>query len=285
MRVWLNGGEPVRADTGGRFLDAFAVAKVAPRSYTPAYGLAEATVLVSATRPDSPGTVLRVDAAALERNEVVLVEPDESGARTVCGDGVAAPGQEIAIVDPARSTPVAPGTVGEVWLRGPSVCPGYWKRPVETADTFGGRIVGDDRGPWLRTGDLGFMHGDELVICGRVKDLIIVHGRNIHPQDIEFVAEFAHPAVRLGAAAAFAVQDAGGGDVPVIIAEVDGEPDTDEVRAAISTAVRREFELHVADVLLVGPRQVPKTSSGKKQRTASRALWQRARDERPLTAS
>jgi acyl-CoA synthetase (AMP-forming)/AMP-acid ligase II len=156
------------------------------------------------------------------------------------------------------------------------VCRGYWQRPEETEETFGARIQGDDGGPWLRTGDLGFMHGPELVLCGRAKDLIIIHGRNIHPQDLEFTAEHAHPAVRLGGCAAFPVQG-DGGDAAVVVAEVDGEPDPEEVGTAIKTAVWRTFEVEVADVLLVGPQQVPKTSSGKKQRKASRELWREAR--------
>ncbi|HKO25823.1 MAG TPA: fatty acyl-AMP ligase, partial [Solirubrobacteraceae bacterium] len=276
VRVFINGAEPVRHHTGERFLDAFAVAGARPEAYTPGYGLAEFTVLVTAAPPDSSGLVVWVDAAALERDEVVLTEPDAPGARAICGDGVPPPGHELAIVDPTAGTLAPPAQVGEVWLRGPSVCRGYWQRPAETEETFGARIAGDDGGPWLRTGDLGFMHGRELVLCGRAKDLIIIHGRNIHPQDLEFSAEHAHPSVRLGGCAAFAVQG-DGADAAVVVAEVDGEPDPEEVATAIKTAVWRTFEVEVADVLLVGPQQVPKTSSGKKQRNASRELWREAR--------
>jgi acyl-CoA synthetase (AMP-forming)/AMP-acid ligase II len=171
--------------------------------------------------------------------------------------------------------------VAEVWIAGPSVCKGYWRRPEETELFFGARIAGESGGPYLRTGDLGFMHEDQLIICGRAKDLVVIHGRNIHPQDVEQTAESAHPAIRVGAAAAFAIEtDAG--EALVIIAEVDGEPDTAEVTVAISAAVLREFELHVADVLLLGPQQTPKTTSGKKQRAASRELWSKARGERAV---
>jgi acyl-CoA synthetase (AMP-forming)/AMP-acid ligase II len=283
MRVFINGAEPVRETTRERFLAAFAVAGVRPESYTPAYGLAEATVLVTATPADSSGMVLWADVAALERDEIVLTDPGDSEARTICGDGFPAPDQEVAIVNPASNATVEAGRVGEVWLRGPSVCAGYWHRPAETKESFGARIAGDDGGPWLRTGDLGFLHGGELVICGRAKDLIVVNGRNIHPQDIEFAAELAHPAVRLGACAAFAV-DTESGEVAVIVAEVDGEPSAAEVSAAIKSAVWRDFEVELADVLLVGPQQVPKTSSGKKQRSASRALWSEARNSTSVQA-
>lgn len=282
MRVFINGAEPVREQTGRRFLDAFAVAGVRPEAYKPAYGLAESTVLVTATPPDSSALVLWVDAAALERDEVVLAEPGEPGARPICGDGVPGPGHEIAIVDAASATTVEAGQVGEVWLRGPSVCRGYWRRPGATVETFGARIAGDVGGPWLRTGDLGFLHGGELVICGRAKDLIVIRGRNIHPQDLEFSAEHAHPAVRVGGCAAFAIQRDDGLELAVILAEVDGEPDPEEVCTAIRTAVWRDFEVELGDVLLVGPQQVPKTSSGKKQRSASRALWREARSSQAV---
>ncbi len=276
MRVWINGAEPVRQQTRDRFLEAFAVANVRPESHTPAYGLAEATVLVTAAPADSSGLVVWADSTALERNEVILVAPDEPGARPLCGDGVPGPGFDVRIVDPATGDLAAPGQVAEVWLRGPSVCRGYWERPTDTAEVFGAEITGDDGGTYLRTGDLGFIHDGELVICGRAKDLIVVHGRNIHPQDVEMLVELAHPAVRVGAAAAFSIE-VEDGEALVIVAEVDADPDPAEVSAAVSATVGREFEVHVADVLLVGPQTVPKTSSGKKQRAASRALWRSAR--------
>jgi acyl-CoA synthetase (AMP-forming)/AMP-acid ligase II len=283
MRFFANGSEPVRESTRERFLEAFAVAGLPTESYSPGYGLAEATVVVTATPPDSAGVVLWADAAALERDEVRLTEPGDPSARSICADGVLGPHHEIAIVDLISDTPAAPGRVGEVWLRGPSVCRGYWRRPAETAATFSARIVGDDGGPWLRTGDLGFMHDGQLVICGRAKDLIVIRGRNIHPQDIEFAAEMAHPALRLGGSAAFAAATDDGTEAAVVVAEVDGEPDVDEVSRAIKSAVWRDFEVEVSDVLLVGPQQVPKTSSGKKQRGASRAIWREAREPSQLT--
>jgi acyl-CoA synthetase (AMP-forming)/AMP-acid ligase II len=282
MRVFINGAEPVRELTGQRFLEAFAVSGLRPNAYAPAYGLAEASVLVSSTPADSSGLVLWADTAALERDEVVLAEPGEPGSRSICGDGVMGPEHELAIVDPATRTRVSPDQVGEVWLRGPSICRGYWRRAAETEATFGAMIGGEEGLTWLRTGDLGFMHEGELVLCGRAKDLIVVRGRNIHPQDLEFSAEQSHAAVRLGGSAAFAIQGDDGIETTVILAEVDGEPEAEEVCAAIKTAVWRDFEVELADVLLVGPQQVPKTSSGKKQRAASRRLWQETRESSPV---
>jgi acyl-CoA synthetase (AMP-forming)/AMP-acid ligase II len=278
MEMWCNGAETVREYTRDRFLDAFAVAGIRPESYTPGYGLAESTVLVSATAAAArPGRVLWAQADALERDRIVLCEEREEGARPLVCDGIPAQGYDVRIVDPSTATEVGSDRIGEVWLRGPSVCAGYWHRPAETEAVFGGRLAGDDGGPYLRTGDLGFMYEGELVICGRSKDLIVVNGRNIHPQDVELTAELAHDAIRLGGSAAFAIEDKSS-EALVVVAEVDGEPDAHTVSAAILSAVLRDFELRVADVLLVGPRQVPKTSSGKKQRSAARELWLEARD-------
>jgi acyl-CoA synthetase (AMP-forming)/AMP-acid ligase II len=130
----------------------------------------------------------------------------------------------------------------------------------------------------MRTGDLAFMHDGEVVICGRAKDLIVIHGRNLYPQDIELAVEFAHDAVRSGGSAAFAIDD-GDHEGLVVVAEVDGEPEEGEVADAVAAAVLRDFELRVEDVLLVEPFTVPKTSSGKKQRSATRRLWSTARAE------
>lgn len=277
VRVFINGAEPVRRGTRDRFIEAFAVSKFPAEAHTPAYGLAESTVLVSAAPFDSPGGLVWVDAAALEADEVVLREPGDPGARELCADGVPAPGYGIRIVDPTTQQPLPPNRVGELWIKGPSVCPGYWKREAETKEAFGG-VLPDDDGQFLRTGDLAFLYNGEIVICGRAKDLIVIHGRNLYPHDIELAAETAHEAVRLGGSAAFAVEHDDTESL-VVVAEVNGEPDEAEVGTAIRTAVLQEFELNVSDVLLVAPFTVPKTSSGKKQRTATRRLWQAARSD------
>ena len=158
--------------------------------------------------------------------------------------------------------------------------PGYWRREDATEEYFRAHLA-DGTGPFLRTGDLAFIHDDELVICGRAKDLIVIRGRNIYPQDVEQSAELAHPALRLGGGAAFAVEDEGGTELEslVLVCEVDGEPDEPEVAAAIKSVVLREYDLHVHDVLLVPPYSVPKTSSGKKQRSSTKRLWLAARGQ------
>lgn len=276
--TFINGAEPVRRRTRDRFLEAFAASGFPPGAYSPGYGLAEATVVVSVTLPGDPGTVIWVDAAELEQHRVVLREEGAAGVRELCTDGVISADYDARIVDPETGQESAPGAVGELWLRGPSVSPGYWRREEATEQTFAGHLP-DGSGPYLRTGDLAFLHEGALVICGRAKDLIVIRGRNLYPQDIEQTTELAHAALRLGGSAAFAVEDESGTEMEslVLVSEVDGEPDEQEVVAAIKSVVLREFELHVGDVLLVPPYTVPKTSSGKKQRAASRRLWHAAR--------
>jgi acyl-CoA synthetase (AMP-forming)/AMP-acid ligase II len=282
MRVLVNAAEPVRRHTRDRFLDAFAPSGLSREAHTPAYGLAEATVLVSAVPGDTPGRVVTVDAAALERHELIFSTGEGGQTRELCTDGVIGAGFDARIVDPVTCEELTAGRIGELWLRGPSVSPGYWRRPEMTEETFGGMTSKGD-GPFLRTGDLGFMSEGEFVICGRAKDLIVIHGRNLYPQDIELAAEFAHEAVRSGGTAAFSIDD-GGHERLVVVAEVNGEPDEDEVHRAVTSAVLREFELNVEDVLLVEPFKVPKTASGKKQRSATRRLWSDARARKDAAA-
>jgi acyl-CoA synthetase (AMP-forming)/AMP-acid ligase II len=281
-RCLINGAEPVRRRTRDRFVEAFAASGFRPEAYSPGYGLAEASVFVSVTPLDTPGRVFYLQADALERNELRFCEPGDPAARELCGAGILGESFEALIVDPEQCTVVPEGRVGELWLRGPSVCDGYWKRPEMSQEVFRATPAGG-AGEYLRTGDLAFFHDDELVICGRLKDLIIIHGRNLHPQDVELSAELAHEAVRSGGSAAFPI-DKAQEEALVVVAEVDGTPEENEVAAAIRSAVWREFEVRVADVLLVPPYTVPKTSSGKKQRGAARALWTKARTGEPSAA-
>jgi acyl-CoA synthetase (AMP-forming)/AMP-acid ligase II len=276
VQFLVNGAEPVRLATGERFAEAFASSGLRPRAHTPAYGLAESTVCVSCSVSDTPGNAVWVDGAALESDTVVMREPGDQGVRELCLDGRPASEYDVRIVNPQSRKQAGPDQVGELWLAGPSVSPGYWRREQESEEAFGGRLADDGSGPYLRTGDLAFLHDGEIVICGRLKDLIVIHGRNLYPHDIEFVAEESHEAVRRGGSAAFAV-DEGDTEALVLVAEIDGEPDEAAVVAAIRAAVLREFDLRVRDVLLVAPMTVPKTSSGKKQRSATRELWRAAR--------
>ncbi|MFZ0142649.1 MAG: fatty acyl-AMP ligase [Aeromicrobium sp.] len=277
VRCLINGAEPIRKRTRDRFLGAFGPSGLPDSTHTAGYGLAESSVLVTTTPAGRSVDVIWVDAKALEQHDVVLRNEDDEGVRELCSCGILGPGYDARIVDPTTLEEMPEGRVGELCLRGPSVCPGYWNREDMTKEMFGVTVAGDDGGPYLRTGDLAFFHENELVICGRAKDLIVMRGRNLYPQDIELAAELAHDAVRHGGSAAFTL-DGDMGETLGIVAEVDGEPDAAAVSSAIKEAVLREFEVQVSDVMLVAPYRVPKTSSGKKQRSATRRLWAEARE-------
>jgi amino acid adenylation domain-containing protein/non-ribosomal peptide synthase protein (TIGR01720 family) len=267
-RVAFNGAEPVRPETLDRFTEAFAPAGFRATALCPCYGLAEATLMVSMSTPGSLPAVREVDAAGLARHRV---EPPRRP-RRLAGSGTVAPGAEVAIVHPRSRRRLDEGRVGEVWVAGPLVAAGYWNRTRETARTFRARPVGDDGGAWLRTGDLGFLADGELFVTGRIKDLMVIRGRNVYPQDVERTAEASHPAFQPGGAAAFAVE-AGGRERLAVALEVGRHfraGDAGEAVAALRQAVLDEHEAEVYGVALLSPSTLPRTSSGKVRRRACR---------------
>jgi acyl-CoA synthetase (AMP-forming)/AMP-acid ligase II len=286
-RVAYNGAEPIRADTLRRFFEAFRPAGFRWASYYPVYGLAEATLAVSSERRADPPAICRLGAAALAADRVADA-PGAGGVDLVaCGRPPA--DTRLVIADPATGHRCGPDRVGEIWVAGPSVAQGYWRRPDLTAETFGARLAGEDAGPFLRTGDLGLQRDGRLVVTGRLKDLVIVRGKKHYPQDLELSAETSHPALRPGGAAAFAVDDPGGERV-VLVAEVEprhvprdgraGPPrashsaDLAAAVAAVRQALSEQHELQVHAVTLIAPGGLPKTTSGKQQRHAARAAWE-----------
>lgn len=273
----INASEPVRLASMTDFAKRFAVAGFRERSFVPLYGLAECTVFTSATAGRSPQAA-RVDAAALAHGEFT---PARSGqpARTVvsCGAPVAA---EVRVADPRTGAPLPPGRVGEIWLRGPSVTAGYWHNEDATRRVFRATAPGQTT-EFLRTGDLGVHHDGELYITGRLKEVLIVRGRNLYPHDIEHELRAHHP--ELGnVGAAFCV--------PAETGEPEGEPGPDELvvahevrevaparlaalASAMKTTVAREFGVSVRDVLLLPRGGVPRTSSGKIERSRMREQY------------
>jgi acyl-CoA synthetase (AMP-forming)/AMP-acid ligase II len=250
-RVAFNGAEPVRAATLDAFAAAFAPAGFRRRAFYPCYGLAEATLFVSGGDPDAPPVL---------HNSLV-------------GCGRAWPGERLAIVDPETGKLVPAGEEAEVWVAGPSVADGYWGRPEETAHTFGARLAETGEGPFLRTGDLGRLGADgELFVTGRLKDLIVIRGRNLYPHDLERTAEESHPALRPGGAAAFSVE-ADGEERLVVAVEVERRRETEsrEAAEAIRAAVLHEHEISPWEVVPIRAGTLPKTSSGKVRRLACRA--------------
>ncbi|MGH9665299.1 MAG: beta-ketoacyl synthase N-terminal-like domain-containing protein, partial [Bryobacteraceae bacterium] len=254
MRIAYDGSEPVRAETLDRFAAAFAGCGLRPEALYPCYGLAEATLLVTGSSVDE-----RPVTGAFDRRLVSSGQPSI--------------GCTVVVVDPERCIPLEDGGTGEIWVAGPHIAHGYWGRTEETERTFGARLASGE-GPFLRTGDLGFRQDAELFVTGRLKDLLIIRGRNHYPQDIELTAERSHPALTPNGVAAFSVE-VDGEERPVLVCEVNRDHlrrlDTEAVAAAIRRAVAEEHDLGLHAVLLLKPTALPRTSSGKIQRHACSA--------------
>ncbi|RKG67197.1 non-ribosomal peptide synthetase, partial [Corallococcus exercitus] len=262
------GAEPVRASTLERFSQAFASCGFRREAFYPCYGLAEASLIVSGGAKEALPRVLHVDRDALSRGRAV----DQEAGAALVGCGGALLDERIAVVAPESRERCADGQVGEIWVTGAHVARGYWNRPEESVATFGAATA-DGEGPYLRTGDLGFLRDGELYVTGRIKDLIILRGRNHYPQDLELTVERSHPALRPGGVAAFSV-DVAGEERLVVVQEMSpgrGEPEV--MLANIVERLALEHEVRPHAVVLTGPGAVPKTSSGKVQRRACRQLF------------
>ncbi|TDE16965.1 fatty acyl-AMP ligase [Actinomadura sp. 6K520] len=280
LRVAKNGAEPVRAVTLERMAERFAPVGFRPEMWMPCYGMAETTLLITAA-PLGGGPVIRdFDAAALTRDTAVPRDGPsgaEGGVRRLVSSGRPVT-LDVRVVDPATREERPAGHVGEIWVGGGSVASGYWRSPQETRAGFQARTA-DGAGPYLRTGDLGFVADGELYVTGRIKDLIIVNGRNIYAHDIEEAARDAHPAALAGAA--FAVDPEPGRDDGVehvvLVQEIStraaaGTP-LDEVASLIRARAARAFELPALSVVLTGRGTVRRTTSGKLQRLLTRRAY------------
>ncbi|MFB6715478.1 AMP-binding protein [Streptomyces sp. NPDC056237] len=277
-RYACNGAEPVDAATLTRFAERYAAAGFEARSLLPGYGLAEATLYVSGTRAHLPPTVLRADSDALARGEL-------TGARQgvpvqeLASSGVVR-GLDVRVVDPATRAELPDGRVGEIWIRGGSVALGYWNRPEETAAVFGARTAAGEAG-FLRTGDLGALRLGELYVTGRIKEMIIVHGRNLYPHDIERELREAVPAFAEHTAAVFAARPGGSHAAEEIVAvqETRGRGLSGEELTALARGARgalaRRLGLRVGGLVLVRPGRVRRTTSGKVRRAVMRELFER----------
>lgn len=269
-QVAFNGAEPIRHETLVRFQETFAECGFQPEAFYPCYGMAETTLMVSGSMTSVPYPWKAIDKLAFEQNQITDSDSDEN-AVTLVGCGSAVPDMQIAIAHPETGVRCAENEVGEVWVSGPSVCQGYWNRPEESHHTFQAFLADSGEGPFLRTGDLGFLEDGELYITGRVKDLILIRGRNLYPQDIERATELSHPAFRMTGTAAFTVE-VEGEERLVVVQELEfrAKPNLSEAIAAIRQTVAEEFEVQVYGVVLIKPGTIPKTSSGKIQRRACR---------------
>ena len=274
--VAFNGAEPIRATTLARFAEKFAPCGFRYEAFHSCYGLAESTLLVSADFKLEQPDILTVQAETLEEKGVVSTQKSGQDSKPLVGCGHAWLDQKIIIADPKAMTPCPQGAVGEVWLSSPSVTQGYWNRPAETRETFQAYLKDTGEGPFLRTGDLGFLQNEQLYITGRVKDLIIIRGRNHYPQDIEQTVERCHDALQTGGGGVFSTE-VDGVEQLAVAQEVKrtfwrqlktDKTQTDEVIQAIRRAISKHHSLSVFAVLLLKPMALPKTSSGKVQRHA-----------------
>lgn len=270
-----NAAEPINPKVLEQFFEKFEPCGFRWNAFAPAYGLAEDTLLVS-TKPLLHSPVLcLVETDALERNRIVEASTWKDGVRAIPGCGQLVCDTKVAIVDPKTLTRCAPDQVGEVWVSDVSVADGYWNRPEESEQTFRARLTDTHEGPFLRTGDLGFMRDGELFITGRIKDLIIIRGTNHYPQDIEWTVQQVHPALRPDYGAAFSIE-ADGTEQLVVVQEVERNPQAfapDEVITTIRQVIAEAHELQVYVVVLAKPGNVLKTSSGKIQRRACKASF------------
>jgi acyl-CoA synthetase (AMP-forming)/AMP-acid ligase II len=275
----LNASEAVRADTIRRFAGAFAAHGFAASAMYPAYGMAEATVLISAGARGAGPVIRPVSRDGLQRNSV-LPPTGDADRQEVVGCGRAFPGERVVIADPVSLRRLPPGRIGEIWAAGPNIAPGYWHNPEASADAFSARLADEAvETRWLRTGDLGFLdEAGELFITGRIKEIVIIRGVNHYPQDIEHTVQRSHPALRRHGGAAFAIADPAGAERLVIVQEVErtyrNRIDPAEIIARVREAVVTEHEIAPHEIALLRPGALPKTTSGKIQRAVSRQLWQ-----------
>ncbi|MDQ1388676.1 MAG: hypothetical protein QOF56_2130, partial [Acidobacteriaceae bacterium] len=267
--VACNGAEPVRTETLDQFAAAFAPCGFRRSAFYPAYGLAEATLKVAGGQKGDAPSYIYVQASALEQNRIVElseVEQNEA-ARPLVGLGRADIDTKVVIVDPETLVQCLPQQVGEIWVSGPSVTQGYWNRPNETETTFRAYVADTRNGPFLRTGDLGFLKDGQLFVTGRLKDLIIIRGRNHYPQDFELTMERSHAALKPESGTAFSV-DMRGEEHLVLVQELQTRrhPNPDAIIENIRQSIAEIHEVQPAAVLLIKPGDIPKTSSGKIQR-------------------
>lgn len=271
LQLAMSAGEPVHYDTLRDFTEGFAESGVDPRIFCPAYGLAEHVVAV---------TIGGSRLFHLDKNELSLRHRLKLGDHRVVGCGAPAESVKVAIVDPTTCRRCGPNDVGEIWVSSPSKARGYYNEPEVSKEIFDARINGNGRDDdstrtWLRTGDLGFMHHGELFITGRLKDLIILRGRNIYPVDIERSAESALPSLRPGCSAVFTENSES--ESLMLCAEVRRGRYDDDAFKKIAVAIRREVMkqegVHIGTVALLPARSVPKTTSGKLRRSACQTRW------------
>nr|WP_076482501.1 long-chain-fatty-acid--AMP ligase FadD32 [Williamsia sterculiae] len=301
----INGSEPVTVSSMDKFNEAFGPYGLPKSAIKPSYGMAEATLFVSATPRNNEARIIYVDREKLNEGYFVIIDPETPGAVAQVSCGKVAVSQWACVVDSETGVERPDGAVGEIWLHGMNIGRGYWNKPAETEDTFHNRLAtplpegshAQGAAPdatWMRTGDYGVWWEGELYVTGRVKDLVIVDGRNHYPQDLEYSAQEASPQVRPGFAAAFAVPanqlpqevfanatnglkfDANDASEQLVIVAERGpgkRTDPQEVADTVRSTIAQRHGVMVRDLLLVPAGSIPRTSSGKIGRRATRTSY------------
>jgi acyl-CoA synthetase (AMP-forming)/AMP-acid ligase II/acyl carrier protein len=269
-KVAFNGAEPIHARTLKQFSEAFSHCGFRSQAFYPCYGMAEATLFITGGDTEKLPTIESFEADALTQNQAITATNEETKAYQIVSCGHQWLDHTIRIVDPQALEECPNNQIGEIWVSGSSVAKGYWNQPELTQATFYATL-GDSEEHYLRTGDLGFLKDGELFVTGRLKDVIIIRGRNFYPQDIELSVEQAHPALRSNATAAFSAEIEGEERL-VVVQEVERtyvrKLNVDETIEAIRRAVSKDHELQVHTIVLLKPGRILKTSSGKIQRQA-----------------
>lgn len=275
--VAFTGAEPVRAETLEQFANKFKPCGFRPEAFYPCYGMAETTLFATGGFKNNNPRIKEIISRELEQNRVTVATGQEDKVAKIVSCGKSWLKQKVIIADPESLTQLPSGRVGEIWLSGDSVAQGYWNRPLETEKIFNAHLENTGEGPFLRTGDLGFIHDGELFVTGRLKDVIIIRGQNYYPQDIEFTVENSHPALRASCGAAFAVK-VKGLERLVVVQEIERsylkKLDSKEVYENIRRCVTAEHSLRTYAIVLLKTGSIPKTSSGKVKRFACKASFQ-----------
>lgn len=263
-RLAFNGAEPVYHKSLDGFAAYFAPCGFQKSNFLPCYGLAESTLLVTSGLTGTIPTYLHVHNKEMKENRVCISPAPNEFTQTLVSSGFLNNEQHVRIVNPLTCIPTEPGEVGEIWLSGYSSAGGYWDKLSETVTVFKARMAHNPGETFLRTGDLGFIHKGELFVTGRIKDLIIVDGKNHYPQDIEKSVEESHPAIRTGGCAAFSIPCEGQEDV-ILVVETEHKTIASEVEiiSAIRNSVSLIHGLYISDIVLAKPGSIPRTTSGK----------------------
>ncbi|MGF1539557.1 MAG: fatty acyl-AMP ligase [Pleurocapsa sp.] len=289
-QIAFNGAEPINYETLEKFAVTFEPYGFRRDTFYPCYGMAEATLIISGGSQNAAVVTKTVRGKALEQNQIAIADAQEENTRILVSCGNSLPDQKIVIVNPQTHTTCSPGEVGEIWVSGTSVAGGYWDRPSETEHTFNACLQDKQESGFLRTGDLGFIEDGELFVTGRLKDMIIIKGRNHYPQDIEKTVQDTNSLIRPSGVASFSI-NVEGEEKLIILAEVERQywssnrssksngngngykndiPDTQELIQTIRREVAKNHDLQIHTTLLLKPGGIPKTSSGKIQRHVCR---------------